>query len=285
MGERFPGGRHAVTDGVTVRRGYVDVAAGQLHYRCAGNSAKPTIVLLHQSPSSSAMYEPLMERLADDFYLLAPDTPGFGNSDPLAGDVEDLEIGDYAAVIYEFLCALGVTSCGLFGHHTGAAIAVQLAHDSPQMIAAMALSGPTLLSEEQARTLPDAASPFPASDDGGHLQAMWQRIRSKDPEAPLSLVQREMLSAFASGPSYQASYRAVTRQDFATQLATINCPVLVFAGDEDPLYGAVAPTLERLRHGVHFELPGGERTYVCERQAGIVAAALAEFFTKMESGK
>ena len=261
--------------GVTVRRDYLDLASGQLHYRTAGDSANSPLLLLHQSPSSSAMYGPLMERLARDFYLVAPDTPGFGNSDPLPGNTD---IADYARAIQALVSALEISPCAAFGHHTGAAIAVQLAHDYPDAITAMALSGPTLLSEEQKQTLPDAASPFPVTADGIHLQSMWQRIRAKDPEAPLSLVQREVLSAFASGEAYQASYRAVTRQDFAGQVQTITCPVLVFAGDQDPLYGAVAPTLARLQHGSSLALPGGERTYVCERQVDVVASALNDFF-------
>ncbi len=268
-----------MNDKAIVRRKYLDLATGQLHYRVAGDRANAPLLLLHQSPSSSAMYEPLMERLGRDFYLVAPDTPGFGNSDPLPGNADNIDIVDYASAIQAFASALEITPCAVFGHHTGAAIAVQLAHDHPDTITAMALSGPTLLSEEQKRTLPDAASPFPATDDGAHLQAMWQRIRGKDPQAPLTLVQREVLSAFASGDAYQGSYRAVTRQDFASQLRSITCPVLAFAGDQDPLYGAVAPTLACLQHGSSVDLPGGERTYVCERQVDVVAATLTDFFT------
>jgi len=262
------------------RRAYAEVAGIQLHYRCAGARELPALLLLHQSPSSSAMYAPLMEQLADRFFLVAPDTPGFGGSDPLESTVAGaVEIADYARVIHEFVTALGIVPCDIFGHHTGAAIAVQLEHDYPGTSAAMALSGPTLLSEEQKHSLPQLATPFPPDQEGAHLLGMWQRLRDKDPEAPLALTQRELLSAFASGESYPASYAAVTRQDFAGQLRGIDCPVLVFAGDRDPLYAAVAPTLAHLRRGRGISLPGGERTYVCERQADIIAAALGEFFS------
>jgi pimeloyl-ACP methyl ester carboxylesterase len=263
---------------VTVRRAYLDVDGIQLHYRSAGDPQCPPLLLLHQSPSSSAMYETLMTQLAGKYYLLAPDTPGFGNSDPLPGEVQALEIADYARVIHDFCCAMDILPCHVFGHHTGAAIAVQLEHDFPGSAVDMALSGPTLLNEEQKLGLPQLASPFPVEESGSHLQAMWQRLRDKDPEAPLAITQRELLSAFDSGDNYQASYRAVTRQDFEGQLPGISCPVLVFAGSEDPLYGAVEPALALLARGEGLELPGGERTYVCERQAELVAAALADFF-------
>jgi haloalkane dehalogenase len=264
---------------VTTRRAYADVGGRQLHYRWAGNTSRPPLVLLHQSPSTSAMYEPLMACLADRFYLLAPDTPGFGSSDCLPGEIHAQSIEDYATAIHALLDTLGALPCYLFGHHTGAAIAVAMEHAFPGAARAMALSGPTLLDEGLKRELPMLASTITLEEDGSHLQAMWQRIRQKDPEAPLLLSQREMQSAFSSGDAYEASYRAVARQDFADQLATIACPALVFAGSEDPLHHAVAPTVERLPRGVAAELPGGERTYLCERQAETVAAKLTEFFS------
>jgi haloalkane dehalogenase len=267
-----------VTAVATTRRAYAEVEGRQLHYRCAGNASHPPLVLLHQSPSTSAMYEPLMACLADRFYLLAPDTPGFGNSDSLPGDIHALRIEDYATAIHALLDTLGVLPCYLFGHHTGAAIAVAMEHTFPGTARAMALSGPTLLDNDLKRELPLRASTIALREDGSHLQAMWQRIRQKDPDAPLLLSQREMQSAFSSGDGYQASYRAVAQQDFAEQLDTVACPTLVFAGGEDPLRFAVAPTVARLHSGVQAELPGGERTYVCERQAETVAAKLTEFF-------
>ena len=260
-----------------MRRAYVDVAGIQLHYRYVGDPHKPALLLLHQSPSSSAMYEPLMALLQDRFFLLAPDTPGFGNSDPLPGGV-DISVGSYASYIKRFLQAIDIDRCQLFGHHTGAAIAVQLEHDFPGTVSAMALSGPTLLNEEQKLKLPLMAAPFPLVESGAHLISMWERMRAKDPSVPLAISQRELMSAFGAGDAYQASYTAVVAQDFASQLPSLACPVLVYAGDNDPLYQAVAPTLALLHNGSSHILPGGERTYICERQAELVADILARFF-------
>ena len=63
-----------------IRKGYVATSAGQAHYRTAGESSAPAILMLHQTASSSAMYEPLMERLGAEYFLFAPDTPGFGGT-------------------------------------------------------------------------------------------------------------------------------------------------------------------------------------------------------------
>src|SRR5437867_9343359 len=49
--------------------------------REAGDPRHPALVLLHGFPSSSVMFRDLIPRLADQFYLIAPDYPGFGRSD------------------------------------------------------------------------------------------------------------------------------------------------------------------------------------------------------------
>jgi haloalkane dehalogenase len=265
-------------------RRYVTVDARRIHYREFGNPNLPTLLLLHQSPSSSAMYERLMSTLGESFHMLAPDTPGFGASDLLKTDIGEIRIADYALAMHGFLAALKIENCYLFGHHTGAGIAVQLEHDFPGTAIAMALSGPPLLTESQKASLPELASPIEVMADGSHLQAMWQRIFAKDPDAPVQLLQREVQSAFTCGESYLASYRAITRQSFAEQLPLINCPVLVYAGDGDPLYLAVEPTVELLPRAEPAWLSGGERTYVCERQVDLIAPLLEDFFGRYACG-
>jgi alpha-beta hydrolase superfamily lysophospholipase len=49
--------------------------------REAGPKDGPSLLLLHGLPSSSRMFQPLFDRLADRYHLIAPDYPGFGHSD------------------------------------------------------------------------------------------------------------------------------------------------------------------------------------------------------------
>ena len=58
-----------------------DVDGLTVFYREAGASDAPTLVLLHDFPSASHMFRELIPPLADRFHLVAPDLPGFGNSD------------------------------------------------------------------------------------------------------------------------------------------------------------------------------------------------------------
>lgn len=93
---------------------------GLIHYRCAGNSNNQHVLLLHQTASSSAMYEAIMNLLADKFYLFAPDTLGFGGSD-FPNEVATMQI--YADSLREASDKFGLDNPFVFGHHTGASIA------------------------------------------------------------------------------------------------------------------------------------------------------------------
>ncbi|MEX0827383.1 MAG: alpha/beta hydrolase [Haliea sp.] len=266
-----------------IRKSYVDVVLGdnrlQIHFREAGDRCLPPLLLLHQSPSSSVMYVAMMQQLAGHFWLLAPDTPGFGGSDCFELD-RPVEVSDYAAAMKAFLDVMGIGPCFVFGHHTGASVAVQLGYDFTDTIKAMSLSGPTYLSAELKVALPGLAETFPLQDDGGHLLSMWKRIRAKDPQADLRLSLRETLLAFSCDGNYPQAYAAVVRQPFAQQLATLKCPVQVFAGDQDPLSDSVDPTLEVLEKGERASVSHGSRTYVCDRQAAEVSGLLKGFFLK-----
>lgn len=65
----------------TTTYGSVEVAGTRIAYREAGPRDAPTILLLHGFPSSSRMFATLIPLLADRFHLVAPDYPGFGQSD------------------------------------------------------------------------------------------------------------------------------------------------------------------------------------------------------------
>ena len=58
-----------------------DVDGFKIFYREAGAAGAPKLLLLHGFPSASHMFRDLIPLLADRFHIIAPDLPGFGNSD------------------------------------------------------------------------------------------------------------------------------------------------------------------------------------------------------------
>ena len=108
-----------------IQRAFATVGERQVHYRHAGEG--PPVVLLHQSPASSAALAPLIRRLAARFSVIAPDTPGYGHSDPLVPADAEPGIDDYVDAMAALFDVLGLQRPALFGSHTGAIIATRFA--------------------------------------------------------------------------------------------------------------------------------------------------------------
>lgn len=255
-----------------IQRTYLNTRYGQLHCRLAGESGSHALLLLHQTASSGAMFETLMPHLNADF-ILAPDTPGFGASFiptpfsiPLAADA-----------IFQTLNGLGIQTVDIFGHHTGAAIALQMGTDHPDMVRTLALSGPPLLSPTQKEKLVASITPPLLDEPGTYLQNTWQRLRGRAPEAPFSFTLRETLLTLSAGACYAEAYHAVFEQDVAGQLAAVTCPVLVMAGEHDTLRASLEPARALLQNG-RVEILPGAGPYLCDFQAEQVAMLLNSFF-------
>src|SRR6056297_1462906 len=114
-----------------VARGYVDGPFGQIHYRQSTGTG-PSLVLLHQVPNSSEMFGPAFAELtASGVHSVAYDTPGYGLSDT-PGHLPS--IVDYATAIACAMRQLGLAGVTLLGHHTGAAIAAEIAVREPELV-------------------------------------------------------------------------------------------------------------------------------------------------------
>jgi pimeloyl-ACP methyl ester carboxylesterase len=256
-----------------VTRHYCYGPFGQVHYRQAGKPASNALVFMHQTPSNSVMYEALMQELGDEYFCIAPDNPGFSGSDP--APVPNT-MTQFAASAKALLEQLSIKQSVVFGHHSGAGVAVQLATDFPALVSKLILSGPPLVTEEVRQALLLSASDIPPVDDGSHLAAMWTRIRGKAHQVPLELSQRETLLALQIGTQYGETYRAVLSQPFGDLLPLIQCPTLLMAGDRDVLRDSLQPSSALVPNNRVLVLENAA-TYVCEQNADRVAAVLREF--------
>lgn len=121
---------------MTMRRAYASIGSGQVHYVEAGQGAP--LLLMHSAPRSSRAYRFLLPLLAPHFRCIAPDLPGFGQSDPLAGAVTMKALG---GAMIEFLGSLGIARAHVFGYHTGNKIAAAMAADHPAGVDRVILCG------------------------------------------------------------------------------------------------------------------------------------------------
>src|ERR1700737_3657434 len=74
----------------------------KIFYREAGPAGAPTLLLLHGFPSAGHMFRDLIPLLADRFHIVAPDLPGFGQSDMPSREKFSYTFDNIARVIARF---------------------------------------------------------------------------------------------------------------------------------------------------------------------------------------
>lgn len=109
----------------------------KVFYREAGDVRRPTIVLLHGLPTSSHMFRDLIGRLSDRFHVLAPDYPGFGNSDCPEPERFAYTFDNLSTVIERFLETLGIDRLSLYMHGGGVPVGLRMCVRRPGRIEAL----------------------------------------------------------------------------------------------------------------------------------------------------
>ncbi len=105
------------------------VNGAALHVAQTGSG--PALLLLHGWPEFWLTWEPVMERLADRFHLVAPDLRGFGDSDKPHGLFGSQ---DAAGDMLALLDALGLDRVGLVGHDIGGGVMQAMARRAPDRL-------------------------------------------------------------------------------------------------------------------------------------------------------
>lgn len=231
------------------KRQVVDLAGREVYFRYAGSG--PPAVLLHESPRSSAALLPLMERLAGRFTVFGFDTPGFGGADPLPMDRPSS--ADYADALADTMTALGIERAPVYGTHTGACIAMDLAAGHPERVSVVVLDGyPIFTTAEKEELLRDYLPPFRPAWDGTHVASLWARVRDqftffpwyaagnlgrlpRDPR-PLDFHQSVVNDLLRAGDEYRPAYASAFRFEALRPLAAVQVPVAVTAREDDLLF-------------------------------------------------
>ena len=116
---------------------YADVDGVKVFYREAGRPSAPKLLLLHGFPSSSHMFRDLIPKLADHFHIVAPDLPGFGQSDMPGRDTFAYTFDNIAKVIERFTEQIGFDCFAMYVFDYGAPTGFRLALRHPERIAAI----------------------------------------------------------------------------------------------------------------------------------------------------
>ena len=118
----------------TIHYQSVKVDGLTIFYREAGPPNAQTILLLHGFPSSSRMYDPLLQRLSDKYHLIAPDYPGFGHSDAPDPARFAYTFDHLAAIINLFVETKGIRHYTLYLQDYGGPVGLRLALAHPERV-------------------------------------------------------------------------------------------------------------------------------------------------------
>jgi pimeloyl-ACP methyl ester carboxylesterase len=121
----------------TVNYRTAEVDGLNVFYREAGPAGAPTLLLLHGFPSAGHMFRDLILLLADRFHLVAPDLPGFGQSDMPSRDDFNYTFDNLANVIDRFTKVIGLERFAIYIFDYGAPVGLRIAAKHPERITAI----------------------------------------------------------------------------------------------------------------------------------------------------
>src|SRR6202012_3115260 len=146
----------------------------EVFYREAGPADGPVVLLLHGFPSAGHMFRDLIPQLAGRFRIVAPDLPGFGQSDMPARSDFKYTFDNVADIIDRFTQTIGFLKFALYIFDYGAPTGLRLAVKHPERITAIVSQNGNAYEEG-------------LSEGWNPIQAYW-----RDPSA----AHREALRAF-----------------------------------------------------------------------------------------
>ena len=217
-----------------IKKAYLSLSVGQIHFRTNDCDDGTPLILLHRTPSSSVMYEPMIKEMINDRPLYAFDTPGFGSSFDPEGFPS---MKDYCDWIRESIDKLGIKNFHIYAHHTGTHIAAEIANAWKDRTQSLMLNGVAYLDENERNSFKKMTSSSVERDiDGNYLLETFELMKSLFPSYDSDLVNTELLGAIRSLKGREQAFAAVWDQDFKSLIKTIDAPLMVMSAVDDFFY-------------------------------------------------
>jgi haloalkane dehalogenase len=266
-------------------------AAG-LAYRSAGDSNERVALLVHGYPESSYMWQDVLPVLADaGWRALAPDLPGYGDSEPGTGAGSGTW-ERHVEALDRFARELELGPVALVTHDWGVMIGLRWACDHPGAASALAISDGGFFADRRwhdlanaMRTPGDGEQLIRAYTREGFAAAMRAISSGMDDEAIA-----EYWKGFAGDTRRLAHLELYRSGDFEKlvpyegHLAALGLPALILWGVQDKFAGV------KMAERFHEELPGSELVlcedaghFVWDDQPKRAAAALVDFLARRVS--
>ena len=263
----------AVVSTTTLNRRYVGSAGRQIHLIEAGQSGATPVICLHATAYSARSFEPFLRAAGKRRRAVAIDAPGYGGSDPPPAPID---LGAYAAIIGDAIEDLCAGPAHLFGYHTGAMIAAELARQRPDLVQRLILIGPPVFSgPEQSEWKTRLAAPTTLGDRLDQFDERWDYLVARRPPGiDLSTGFNNFVDELRAYPDGWWAHDAAFSFDGEACMRGVTQPTLVLNPDT-PLSDAGRRAAALLPAGRIVELPHLGRS--------ILEAGADELATRVEA--
>jgi len=200
------------------------VSGRTLHYVETGGGT-PTVIFIHGAGGGWGTWTRQLEGVADAGRMIALDLPGHGAS---PGD-GCRAVADYAAVVQEFIRALGADPVVLAGHSMGGAVAQTIALDSPMLLKGIVLVGTAARLKVYPELLRLLETDYPAATEFVKRHA-WSPATAPALAEGMHKATLEVRQAVTLG-----DYAACNVFELRNRVAGIRLPTLVIVGEDDEL--------------------------------------------------
>ena len=215
---------------IKINKKYIDSIFGQVHIREAipEEIKKVPILFFHASPLSGEIYDELLPLIGKDRIAIAPDTPGYGMSDP---PTTVPTIDDYANAFSDLLNKLNIGSVDLVGYATGSFIASSLASIRPDVVRRVVLFSAPIIDDSERKRLGDKFGEIiPPKSDGGHLIELWEQVYG--PRGPKQTVEdcMKIFHDHIRAPAHRKPWapRAAFLYPLSETLKKISQPIVIY---------------------------------------------------------
>lgn len=255
-----------------MRKSYIDTPRGQVHVRHWRGAGEGTLLLLHWTPFSGRMYEPIAPYFVEAGYsVIAPDMLGYGRSDTRP---DEWAMADWGASALEVLKAFDCAEAVVVGGHNGASIAAECAIAGRDVISHVVVDGCAILTPELRAVFKDMVKtqrPLPSQD--GDMQALvWSRVERLWQEyVPGFTVSDETIEMMWPAmldyleTDFQTSAPVSGSYDITQRLPLIQQPSLLLTAEHDTLFGTFAETKRLLQPDQHHIFAGHHPLHDCDR--------------------
>ncbi|MFO0757648.1 MAG: alpha/beta hydrolase [Byssovorax sp.] len=212
----------------------------------AGDEGAPPLVLIHDFLMSHDSWDEIVDDLARRFHVIAPDLPGFGESEKPNPARYAYGIEGYAEAVVDLIAALGVGRASVLGHGLGGAIALTLAAGHPELVQRLvledALCYPAPMSfRNRLPFVPILGGIYFKQLYGRALFRSWFRDEVLGRDTPMPLARVDALYDAFNSPSARESALAAMRAALDTRpvvarLTRVTAKTLVIWGRDDRIY-------------------------------------------------